>query len=336
MAAGDTALAVKTSSPPPTDHDDSVVSSPLSDVEDKDGDVDELDEEHGDAQQPHADASDDDSNLSDANDSEAETERLYHTPKSVGRGGSESVGNQFTDRQVPERSPSKLQNEIRVDKDKQKGDDEPEEAASDDERSSLASATLKAAAKSTKSEDVPLKTIEEVPKAEPETRKRKRSPVADQSESEQPLRKRTGSVATGKDGADEDTTMADEEPAASNAHSGDASPGEDEQPADAEEAADRAEEADADATATKTKKSKRNSPRTRKEGSHGDDAPEEEAAEALEDPPEGSATGGADDEAAAKPDEEQAEAEAEEDAEEAAKNAEERKSEAAAVSDVQY
>ncbi|KAK0734895.1 Sds3-like-domain-containing protein [Lasiosphaeria miniovina] len=143
MATGDTAppLALSSSPPPMLGQSPSNLSSPLSDVEDKDAEADDADMDmhtmgfssrltpkrdvDGDGGASDADSeSDEESKLSemDVNDSEAETERLYDTPPKVSGArdlvdGVGDVGNrQFVDRRdrVFERSPSKLQQQLKA------------------------------------------------------------------------------------------------------------------------------------------------------------------------------------------------------------------------------
>jgi hypothetical protein len=143
--ATDTAPALAHSSPPPLlDNSPSNLSSPLSDVEDKDADPDEMDLDlrnhnsgrpgtpkrigNGAREDSDADSdSDEESKLSemDINDSEAETERLYDTPPKTGATRDmlsilgEVSSRQFVDRRerVFERSPSKLQQQLQAELD---------------------------------------------------------------------------------------------------------------------------------------------------------------------------------------------------------------------------
>ncbi|KAB5530439.1 Sds3-like-domain-containing protein [Coniochaeta sp. 2T2.1] len=143
MATTEAAPPITTrSSPPILDHSPSNVSSPLSDVEDKDADADEMDFDllsprtTNLARQRQLDdlevaspslstgTDGDESRLSDVdvNDSEAETERLYDTPpkNTAGRdtvyrpGATETGAQLFLERRRPafEPSPSKLQRQL--------------------------------------------------------------------------------------------------------------------------------------------------------------------------------------------------------------------------------
>ncbi|KAK3394614.1 Sds3-like-domain-containing protein [Podospora didyma] len=271
MATGDTAPLLARSSPPSPLHarSPSNLSSPLSDVEDKDA-------EHGDADMDamhaldfrrrgtpeqvargdgHSDAdseSDDESKLSemDVNDSEAETERLYDTPPK----STESrdilnivgdVGNrQFIDRRdrVFERSPSKLQQQLQATLDARdaasdnnylsEGEEEDDDDVSMASRASSEHAPEPGVPNAQRSPYQHKKPPEVIPSTEStisetisqeslESRKRKRLSLAEQSESEQPLRKRTGSIAPPEvDFSADDTVVLDDERTSTNPQSG--------------------------------------------------------------------------------------------------------------------
>ncbi|CAG9938192.1 unnamed protein product [Clonostachys rosea f. rosea IK726] len=191
------------------DPEDSNISSPLSDVDDKDTNDEDIDIHIGhhqdddisnqsidDPQDPNRAASDSDSALSDArsvahsdaNDTEAETERLYDTPRHQ-RLRDVTVDN-FNDDQMLERTPSKLRRAALIDEDDDQADNEslPGNAAmsisghSDDIESPSKPAPLENADADTEAHQASKE------------RKRKRSPAADTPDSEQPTRKRTGSV----------------------------------------------------------------------------------------------------------------------------------------------
>ncbi|KAM0353571.1 hypothetical protein ACHAPU_001583 [Fusarium lateritium] len=184
------------------DHEDSVISSPLSEVDTKDEhdeDIEHmhLDHDDGDSvrrsprKKPHA-ASDSDSVLSDAhsdvasdgNVTEAETERLYDTPKHQRQ--RDVVIDQFNEGQVYERTPSKLRRTANL-----HGHDDDESAIDDDE-GSIGSPTI-GGDSPTKHATTQDADVEDEHKNDAQERKRKRSPAADQSETEQPLRKRASS-----------------------------------------------------------------------------------------------------------------------------------------------
>ena len=256
-------LALSSSPPPLLDNSPSNLSSPLSDVEDKDADHEEMElhmrlhasdrlgtpkrNSHGADEDSDADEeSDDESKLSemDINDSEAETERLYDTPQKdkatrdvLGARG-ELGSRQFVDRRdrVFERSPSKLQQQLQAELDAENASDNESlsevDEEEDEEELSRASSEAQPDPKPTK--DRPLRSPSQ-PKKKPEpivsaassnshlasqesqdSRKRKRSSVAGQSELEQPLRKRTGSIGVPEgDFSADDAAIADDEGGAS-------------------------------------------------------------------------------------------------------------------------
>ncbi|KAF5248754.1 hypothetical protein FAUST_93 [Fusarium austroamericanum] len=185
------------------DHDDSNVSSPLSEVDTKDDNDDEIEHmhlDHGEEEslrrsprkKPHV-TSDSDSVLSDAhsdvasdgNITEAETERLYDTPRHQRQ--RDVVVDQFNEGQVYEHTPSKLHRTANL---HDLGDDE---SAIDDDDASTGSPTVggDSPTKHATSHD---EEMEEGHKSDTQERKRKRTPAAEPSETEQPLRKRTSSV----------------------------------------------------------------------------------------------------------------------------------------------
>ena len=152
-------LALSSSPPPLLDNSPSNLSSPLSDVEDKDADHEEMElhmrlhasdrlgtpkrNSHGDEDSDVDEDSDDESKLSemDINDSEAETERLYDTPQKDKTtrdvlGVRDGVGSrQFVDRRdrVFERSPSKLQQQLQAELDAENGASDNESLSEADE-----------------------------------------------------------------------------------------------------------------------------------------------------------------------------------------------------------
>ncbi|TDZ53493.1 Transcriptional regulatory protein DEP1 [Colletotrichum sidae] len=219
-------MAATASAPPalspgqaPLDHDDSNISSPLSDVEDKDGEGESLDGMQLDPPQSnHDDALDSDSNLSEANDTEAETERLYDTPQAQRH--KDVVVNQFNDGQVFERTPSKLQKTFSVDG-VEDGDDDDSLSDRDDVSMVSSHADVASPSKPKKSTELPSS---EGAADVLDSKKRKRSPVAESSEPGQPSRKRTGSVVPqDQDQHKADAEMRDDEVPSTNSRNGDLS-----------------------------------------------------------------------------------------------------------------
>lgn len=209
------------------DHEDSNISSPLSEVDDKDGNDDDInmhlngEDEHdssmtADGQvDTNQDGLDSDSDLSDArsvahsdaNDTEAETERLYDTPQHQRQ--RDVVVDQYNDGQVFEHTPSKLRRTAVAHGGHDRADDESilEDAASEVSDGSVApeSPSKVATTKDT--------SVDDDHQHDSQDRKRKRSLATDNSESEQPLRKRTGSVVaaeveTGQELATKEETLA--------------------------------------------------------------------------------------------------------------------------------
>ncbi|KAI1769455.1 Sds3-like-domain-containing protein [Hypoxylon sp. FL1150] len=218
MATGDTAPAPLAIPPPPIEPlSDDDGSSPLSDVEDKDADVDDM---HGlnDAALKRRDqdpSSPDD--LSDANDTEAETERLYDSPRNPTR-HKDVVLHRSAGGNLFERTPSKLRRNNRRTRDGKDGDDEP---LSEDV--SIASSPPAQETKDPNKRLSPtLDILAELANQEAESRKRKRASMpAEHSEPAEPLRKRNGSVpAPARQDIDGDTPMADEDDPSSHTNSG--------------------------------------------------------------------------------------------------------------------
>lgn len=314
------------------DLEDSNVSSPLSEVDD--GDANDGEIEHmqldargddgdnsslsgGDLQEPN-DGSDSDSALSDAasdvnsdaNDTEAETERLYDTPRNQRQ--RDVVVDQFNNGQVFEHTPTKLRRTARVDAHDDGRDDES--LSGDD--ASVASSPGRGDDSPTKPATTQNTSVDEEVKRESLERKRKRSPVADQSESDQPLRKRTASVgARGADAdADDDTPMNEDDTTSANPQSGHQSGGEDE----AGSASNRDTPTEAPERETRaTKKSTRNS--SKRKGASADGTPGEADSDTRDEQPDAPA------EDEAETHEEEPDGDAEEEAEAAAKNIEESK-----------
>lgn len=215
MATGDTAPLPLTIQPPPIEPlSDDDNSSPLSDVEDKDPDPDDLHHFHRSLihERDHDVSSVGD--LSDANDTEAETERLYDTPQKPTR-QKDVVLNQSAEGQVYERTPSKLrQHQTTVDDD----DDEP---LSDEDVSMSSSPPAQETKDPDKLQSPTLDLLAEAANQEAENRKRKRSSVAIEPEPQEPLRKRNGSVpAQAQPQPDGDTTAIDDDGPSSNTQSG--------------------------------------------------------------------------------------------------------------------
>ncbi|KAI1102367.1 Sds3-like-domain-containing protein [Jackrogersella minutella] len=218
MATGDTAPAPLTIPPPPIEPlSDDDGSSPLSDVEDKDADPEVL---HGLNHITPSNRNEDLSSpddLSDANDTEAETERLYDTPRMPTR-HKDIVLSRQADGQGYERSPSKLRrHNTRTGEGKNAGDGPLFEGAS------IASSPPAQETATPKKRQSPiLDILAEAASQEAESRKRKRSSMpVENSESPHLSRKRTGSVpAPDRRDMDGDTPMVDEEDPTLNTHSG--------------------------------------------------------------------------------------------------------------------
>ncbi|KAI0889249.1 Sds3-like-domain-containing protein [Annulohypoxylon maeteangense] len=218
MATGDTAPAPLTIPPPPIEPlSDDDGSSPLSDVEDKDADPDGM---HGlNSATPNnrdEDLSSPD-DLSDANDTEAETERLYDTPRNPTR-HKDIVLSRQTDGHIYERASSKLRRHItRSGEDKDRDD-----APLFEEEMSIASSPPAQETKTPNKNQSPiLGILAEAASQEAESRKRKRSLPAVTSVPPQLTRKRTGSVPTpSRQDMDGDTPMIDEEDPSLHTNSG--------------------------------------------------------------------------------------------------------------------
>ncbi len=336
MAAGDTAppLAASSSPPPLLDNSPSNLSSPLSDVEDKDADHEDMELDNqddssgrpgtpkrngnsaGDDSEPDEE-SDDESKLSemDVNDSEAETERLYDTPPKNGVTRDMldilgEVGNrQFVDRRtrVFERSPSKLQQLLQADlatketasdneslSDADEEEDDASIVSSDPEPAPTKSPRLRSPTQVKKSQETTSITdsaASQITRPDSqESRKRKRSSVAEQSELEQPLRKRTGSIGAPEgDFSADDAAVADDEVASTNPQSG-THTGEEDNNDDAEATGENKEDPADSAEETigpgRAKKTKRNSPKKRTSKSP-EELQDQVAEEAPDDPPDG-------------------------------------------------
>ncbi|KAI1077083.1 Sds3-like-domain-containing protein [Whalleya microplaca] len=320
MATGDTAPPPLAIPPPPIEPlSDDDGSSPLSDVEDKDGDpdglhgLDNLAPAHRDEEASSADE------LSDANDTEAETERLYDTPRNPTR-HKDVILRPSADEQVHERTPSKLRQQTTTATTTIKGAEDDDDEPLSEEAASIASsppAQVTEASKDSKELQSPtLDLLAEAANQEAESRKRKRSSMpVENSEPPQPLRKRTSSVPTpSRQDADGDTAMADEEEPSTNTNSGEHSADEGVNVAVAEEVGDEpAREAQSDHE-TQPKKQTRSGSKKLK-GS-------EQSTEGDR-PPEGGVDKTAPEEATHAGDDEHAEADVDGEAEAAHKNEEE-------------
>ena len=234
MAAAASALLAMSPSDDALDEDLSSISTPLSlsdvDVDGKQSHADDADAMQIDHEAAPDDEDDDededgededdndaasDSNLSEANDTEAETERLYETPENHRQ--KDVLVDQFNNGRVFEHTPSKLRAAAIAGDQPDHGD---EDALSDD--GSIASSHPDEDESPTKPPKGADPSSLDDTKSSAEARKRKRSPLADQSDPEEPLRKRTGSVgAPGDDAKDGDEPTLDEDTGVStNTHSG--------------------------------------------------------------------------------------------------------------------
>ncbi|RYP79029.1 hypothetical protein DL771_000007 [Monosporascus sp. 5C6A] len=207
MATGDTAPPPLTIPPPPIEPlSDDDNSSPLSDVEDKDDDPDDI---HGLGHGPIIHERDPDlssvDDLSDADDTEAETERLYDTPQNPTRHKNVVLNNQSAAGQVYERTPSKLRRHQSTVE-----DDDDDEPLSDEDVSMASSPPAQETKPPEKLQSPTLDVLAEAAKQEAESRKRKRSSMPVERQPQEPLTKRTGSVPA-PSRLDGDTAIADEE-----------------------------------------------------------------------------------------------------------------------------
>ncbi|KAI0447031.1 hypothetical protein F4803DRAFT_393605 [Xylaria telfairii] len=218
MATGDTAPPLLSIPPPqiePLSDDDG--SSPLSDVEDKDDDPDDLHDDDHLTNNENDDLSFPD-NQSDANDTEAETERLFDTPQQVTR-HRDIVLDKSADAMVYERTPSKLRQEAKA---SGRSNDHQDTPLSDD--ISMASSPPAQPIQSPVKLQSPTLDIlaEAAATQEAETRKRKRSSMpTEATEVDQPPRKRADSVPIpSQPTIDGDTATADEDDPSVKTHSG--------------------------------------------------------------------------------------------------------------------
>lgn len=182
MAAAAPARPTLSTNHPGADGEESNLSSPLSEVDDKDEELDDPDAMNLDRPAQQEDPSDSDG-LSEANDTEAETERLYDTPQ-VSRQKNLVLG-QIDEEDGAETTPSKAPAAIVT-------------GAARDADDSLSDVDMSAPPSSPPGEPLsPTRATH--PSADAgsplsRSKKRKRSPVADRSDSEAPLRKRAGSI----------------------------------------------------------------------------------------------------------------------------------------------
>ncbi|KAI0458800.1 hypothetical protein F5B21DRAFT_406444 [Xylaria acuta] len=219
MATGDTAPPLLSIPPPqiePLSDDDG--SSPLSDVEDKDDDPDGLHDDEHLTHNENDDLSFPD-NQSDANDTEAETERLYDTPQQITR-HRDVVLDKSADAMVYERTPSKLRQEAKA---SGRSNDHQDTPLSDDDISMASSPPAQPIECPVKLQSPTLDILAEAAATqEAETRKRKRlSMPTEAAEADHPSRKRADSVPTpGQPTIDGDAAMVDEDDPSLNIHSG--------------------------------------------------------------------------------------------------------------------
>ncbi|OTB06531.1 hypothetical protein M426DRAFT_9663 [Hypoxylon sp. CI-4A] len=219
MATGDTAPAPLTIPPPPIEPlSDDDGSSPLSDVEDKGADTEDLHEMNDATPNNRDEDLSTAEELSDANDTEAETERLYDTPRNPVR-HKDIVLSQPGEGKVYERTPSRLRRH-NTRNGEGKGDDS--KPLFEDIASIASSPPAQGTRTPRKRQSPILDILAEAASQEAETRKRKRSSMpAENSQTPQLARKRTGSVPVpSKQDADGDTPMVDDEDPSLHTNSG--------------------------------------------------------------------------------------------------------------------
>ncbi|KAI1505278.1 Sds3-like-domain-containing protein [Biscogniauxia marginata] len=219
MATGDTAPPPLTIAPPPIEPlSDDGGSSPLSDVEDKDADTDDLHDLTNLTNNHRDNEGSSPGELSEANDTEAETERLFDTPQNATR-RKDVVLSQSAEGRIYERTPSKLRQHKNA---VGEGDDDEDGPLSDEDASMASSPPAQAREASETIQSPTLDILAEAANKEAENRKRKRSPVpVEMSKSEQTLQKRADSLtAASRQTTGGDTVMADEENPSSNTNSG--------------------------------------------------------------------------------------------------------------------
>ncbi|EAQ93562.1 hypothetical protein CHGG_01797 [Chaetomium globosum CBS 148.51] len=265
----------------------------------------------GDPDSDAASESDDESKLSevDVNDSEAETERLYDTPPKNGATrdmlNTTGEGNRrFTDRRdrIFERSPSKLHQQLRADietgdvtsshnsvsEGEDGEDDDVSIPSSEPEVDSAKEPRRRAATLAKKSQTAPTK---DAPTSHPrknsaDSRKRKRSSATEHSESDQPLKKRTGSVSAADQESPDEVAMADDDGLSTNPQSGNHTAEEDNEEvvATTEAKEELPDTGDEDlVVSTRSRKGKRSPTKKQKSKSPGETTTKEEA---PDEPPE--------------------------------------------------
>ncbi|PNP42559.1 hypothetical protein TGAMA5MH_05300 [Trichoderma gamsii] len=227
------------------DLEDSNISSPLSEVDDKDANDEDIEHMHLDREHlslgpeeirvtDHG-GSDSDSALSDAgsdvnseaNDTEAETLRLYDTPQAQRH---RDVGiERFNDAEPFEHTPSKLRRAL------VNGDDDSASASGSDSHSHRDEDEEDDEDEENDDNELPTKPVmvivktEEDARRDSQERKRKRSAALEQSDLEQPVRKRTGSISAANGDADDHLAVEEDDATpAANLPSGVPSPGDEE------------------------------------------------------------------------------------------------------------
>lgn len=220
MAAAAPAPPTISTNHPIGDGDDSNLSSPLSEVDDKDGEPDDPDNMTLDHPAPQEEDLSDSDVLSEANDTEAETERLYDTPQASRQRN--LVLSQIDEEGSTQTTPTKPSTVVVASAPR-----DADDSLSDVDMSAPPSSPpeyLTSPIKPTRS------PTPEDNSSILEVKKRKRS-VAERSDSEAPLRKRTGSVGasgeetTGKNANATDSDARHNEPKSLRSSAG-ASPGE--------------------------------------------------------------------------------------------------------------
>ncbi|TLS29308.1 hypothetical protein PpBr36_00149 [Pyricularia pennisetigena] len=326
MAASDAAVATLPASSPLVSalHEGSAsnMSSPLSDVEDKDGDDDLMEqlmrknvtsighsERETPAQSEHDDSvadDDDESNLSevDINDSEAETERLHDSPSKMKEfGGSttpkaDRAGKRFlnTRERDFQFSPSKLKQQTRAGGVSDQENDAASDSDKDQSDSDLSTPSGHSKdALGSPHDDKHNTTVDSGPVSADtsttsslDTRKRKRSPATETVEPDQPAKKRVGSVAPAADASDDLTIRrSTAEATPTNTHNGDQS--EEDVPSGDHKNHQKTSAQDANGTVARQQpspgRSKRSASRKEKQMRAGDDRDAEPATVSLHEIP---------------------------------------------------
>ena len=199
MAAAAPAPPTISTNHPIGDGDDSNLSSPLSEVDDKDGEPDDPDNMTLDHPAPQEEDPSDSDVLSEANDTEAETERLYDTPQASRQRN--LVLSQIDEEDSTQTTPTKPSTVVVASAPR-----DADDSLSDVDMSAPPSSppeVLTSPVKPTRS------PTPEDNSSVHEAKKRKRS-IAERSDSEAPLRKRTGSVgASGEEITGENAAVTD-------------------------------------------------------------------------------------------------------------------------------